>query len=252
MLRRRIGPFGVKDVFTLVNLLGGVAAVGYVVQGEPRNAGYAVLAGFLLGDIVDGMVARRTGTANRFGAEFDAVADHFVHVFVPGLVIYTVYEHGGHGVLGLAAVGALIVCASIRHARFAAARFQFPLCWCGLPRTISGFAALSFPLSSLFANVGHRWALGVVVVVVLSVLNLVPIPYMTHRGRRAMQPYVKVAVAIFLLSTPVLFVVGRRFTFDALFACMMTFALAGWFPVHRDERRAFFAEYRRWAAELAA
>jgi len=251
MLRRKIGPFGVKDLFTLVNLLSGVLAVSFVLRGQPRNAGYAVIAGLLLGDIVDGTVARVTGTANRFGAELDAVADHFVHVFVPGLVIYSVYERGGHGGLGLAALAALIVCATIRHARFAAARFHFPLCWCGLPRTVSGFAALSFPLSTLFVQVSQRWLLGLIVVVVLSAMNLAPVPYMTHRGQRAMQPLVKVGVALFLLGPPVLFVVARRFTFDALFASMIVFALFGWIPVHPNERRDFFVEYRRWCAELA-
>jgi phosphatidylserine synthase len=252
MLRRTIGPFGVKDLFTLVNLLSGVAAIGYLVHGEARHAGYAVLVGFLLGDILDGAVARATGTANRFGAEFDSVTDHFVHVFVPGLVFFTVYERGGHPALGLATVAVLIACATIRHARFAAARFHFPLCWCGLPRTVSGFAALSFPLSTLFVNVGQRWLLGAGVVVVLSAMNLAPVPYMTHRGQRAMQPYVRIGVAIFLLSTPVLFVVARRFTFDALFACMAAFAVIGWIPVRPEERQEFFVEYRRWTAELTA
>ncbi len=252
MLRRTIGPFGVKDLFTLVNLLSGVVAIGYLVHGEARHAGYAVIVGFLLGDIADGAVARATGTANRFGAEFDSVSDHFVHVFVPGLVFFSVYERGGHAALGLVGLGALIACATIRHARFAAARFHFPLCWCGLPRTVSGFAALSFPLSTLFTDVGHRWLLGTAVVVALSAMNLVPVPYMTHRGQRAMQAYVRLGVAIFLLSTPVLFVVARRFTFDALFTCMAAFALIGWIPVRPDERRDFFVEYRRWSAELSA
>ncbi len=252
MLRRKIGPFGVKDLFTMVNLLSGVAAVGFVVNGEPRRAGYAVLVGFLLGDVVDGTVARATGTANRFGAEFDAVADHFVHVFIPGLVLYSVYDRGGHAGLGLVAVATLITCATIRHARFAAAASHFPLCWCGLPRTVSGFAALSFPLSSLFVDLQARWAVGVVVVVVLSAMNLAPIPYMTHRGQRAMQPIVKVAAGLFLLVPPLLFLVARRFTFDALFAAMLIFAAVGWMPVHPDERRSFLVEYRRWSAELAA
>jgi CDP-diacylglycerol--serine O-phosphatidyltransferase len=252
MLRSRVGPFGVKDLFTLVNLLGGVAAVGFAVQGEVRNAGYAVLVGFLLGDIVDGPVARLTHTANRFGAELDAVADHFVHVFVPGLVLYTVYDRGGHAAMGLAALAALIVGATIRHARFAAARFHFPLCWCGLPRTISGFAALSFPLSTLFTRTTGGYVVGLAVVAVLSALNLAPIPYMTHRGQRAMQLYVKVLVVGWFLSLPVTFVVARRHLFDVLFVGMMWFALTGWFPVSPSERREFYAEYRRWAAELAA
>lgn len=252
MLRRTVGPFGVKDLFTLVNLLSGVAAIGYLIRGEARHAGYAVIVGFLLGDIADGAVARATGTANRFGAEFDSVTDHFVHVFVPGLVFFSVYERGGHAALGLLSLAALIACATIRHARFAAARFHFPLCWCGLPRTVSGFVALSLPLSTLFANLGQRWLLGAAAVVLLSAMNLVPVPYMTHRGQRAMQPYVRLGVAIFLLSTPVLFVVARRFTFDALFVCMATFALIGWIPVRPEERRDFYVEYRRWSAELGA
>jgi len=252
MLRAKVGPFGVKDLFTLVNLLSGVVAVAFAVQGEVRDAGYAVLVGFLLGDIVDGTVARLTHTANRFGAEFDAIADHFVHVCVPGLILYIVYERGDHAAMGLAALGALIVGATIRHARFAAARFHFSLCWCGLPRTISGFAALSFPLSTLFTRTSQGYLIGLVVVVVLSALNLAPIPYMTHRGDRAMQLYVKLPVIAFLLSAPVAFLVARRFTFDVFFLGMVFFAATGWFPVRPDERRAFYAEYRRWSAELSA
>jgi len=253
MLRRTIGPFGVKDLFTLVNLLSGVAAVAYVADGQVRNAGYAVVVGFLLGDIPDGAVARLTGTGNRFGAELDAISDHFVHVFVPALMIYSVYRRGGHAALGLATVAALVTGATIRHARFAAARFHFPLCWCGVPRTVSGFAAMSFPLSTIFTGSGGaRWVLGFVIVGVLSALNLAPIPYLTHRGQRAMQLYVKVPVVVFFLSAPVLFVVSRRHTFDVFFVGLLWFALVGWFPVHPDERRDFYAEYRRWSAELSS
>lgn len=251
MLRRTIGPFGVKDLFTLVNLLSGVVAIGYVLRNQPRQAGYAVIAGFLLGDIVDGAVARLTGTANRFGSEFDSISDHFVHVFVPGLVFFSVYQQGGHYGLGLVAMAALITGATIRHARFAAARFDYPLCWCGLPRTISGFAALSFPLSTIFSHGGAVYPIGSAIVVGLSALNLAPVPYMTHRGRRAMQLYVRVLVIGWFIALPVLTVVARRYTFDLLFVGMLWFASTGWFPVRPDERREFRVEYRRWAAELS-
>jgi phosphatidylserine synthase len=235
MLRAKIGPFGVKDLFTMVNLLSGVVAVGFVLRDQPRHAGFAVMTGFLLGDVVDGTVARRTGTANRFGAEFDSVTDHFVHVFVPGLVFFGVYEHAHHAVLGLVGVAALISAATLRHARFAAARF----------------AALSLPLSATFVRSGAGYTIGCAVVVVLSALNLAPIPYMTHRGRRAMQPYVRAVVVALFLVVPVAFLVARRYTFDMVLLDMLWFAATGWFPVHPDERREFRAEYRRWSAELA-
>ena len=60
-----------KDLFTLVNLLSGVVAIHYLIAGQLSRAGYAVIVGYLGGDLLDGTVARRTGTGNRFGAEFD-------------------------------------------------------------------------------------------------------------------------------------------------------------------------------------
>ena len=251
MFRRTIGPFGVKDLFTVVNLLSGVAAVGYVLTGQPRRAGYAVIAGLLLGDVVDGTVARRTGTANRFGAEFDSVTDHFVHVFVPALVFFAVYQRAHHGGMGLVAAAVLIGCATVRHARFAAARFDYPLCWCGLPRTVSGFVAMSWALSTFLDHGGAAYPVGAALVVAASAMNLVPVPYITHRGQRAMQPWVKGGVAFFLLCAPVAFILARRHTFDVFFVAMAAFAAGGWVPVHPDERRAFRAEYRRWATELS-
>ena len=83
LVRRRIGPFGIKDLFTLINLFSGVAAIRFALQDRVQAAGYAVVVGFLCGDLLDGLVARRTGTGNSFGAEFDSVTDHFVHVVVP-------------------------------------------------------------------------------------------------------------------------------------------------------------------------
>ncbi len=240
-----------KDLFTVVNLVSGAVAVHFVLEGELRNAGYAVLVGFLLGDLLDGAVARATGTSNRFGAEFDTVADHFAHVFVPGLVMYAAYQHGGHAALGTASLAILVVMATIRHARFAAVRFHYPPCWCGLPRTISGFAALSFPLSTVFRQSTASYVEGFVLVATLSILGVVPIPYMTHRGERGLPAVVKVGVGVFLVGMPLLFVVARRHTFDLLLLGSTVFALMGWAPLRAEERRAFYREYRRWALELA-
>jgi phosphatidylserine synthase len=243
----QIGPFGVKDLFTLVNLGSGVVALHLLFDGEPRHAGYAIILGFLFGDLLDGQVARRTGTSNRFGAELDSVSDHFVHVIVPAILFYAAYRGGGHELLGLAVAGVLIATATIRHALFAAERFDFPLAWCGLPRTVSGFVALAFPLSRFFfADNPARWATGAAVVVVLSVLNLVPIPYMTHRGQRKMQTYGKVAVGLFLITPAVAFALDRAYLFDAFFVWTFGYALLGWFGVRPDERKAFYAEHRRW------
>ena len=251
-MRRRIGAFGVKDLFTLVNLVCGVLAVRFALSDRVRPAGYAVVVGFLCGDLLDGFVARRTGTGNTFGAEFDSVTDHFVHVVVPSLILYVVYQDGGHAWLGLGVVGLLVGAATIRHARFAVDRFDFPLCWCGLPRTIAGFAAMSFPLSTIFfARNPERYWTGFAVVGVLAVLTLLPVPYMTHRGQRAMQPYAKVLVGLFIVTPVVAYFVDPHYAFDLFFFFIAGYAVFGWVPVSRAERRQFYVEYRRWSARVA-
>ncbi len=60
--------FGIKDIFTTINLLGGVVAICLCIDGRPYDAGVAVLLGYLLGDTMDGYVARKLGTSNQFGA----------------------------------------------------------------------------------------------------------------------------------------------------------------------------------------
>ena len=243
--------FGAKDVFTLVNLAAGVVALHHLLGDQPRRAGYAVVIGYLAGDLIDGQVARATRTSNRFGAELDSIVDHFVHVIVPALIFYSVYRRAGHELIGLGTAGVLVGTATIRHARLAAERFDFSLCWCGLPRTVSGFVAMSFPLSTIwFKDNPERFVTGAVVVAALSVLNLIPIPYMTHRGARAMQAYVKVGVLLFLASPVVLYALDRRYFFDVFFTWTAGYAVVGWIPIRKDERAAFYAEYRRWSAAL--
>src|SRR4051812_4381597 len=137
-MRWHIGPFGVKDLFTLVNLAGGVAAIHFILDQRFALAGYALLAGYMLGDVLDGPVARATNTSNKFGSELDTATDHFTQAVVPGMLVFAVYAHAGHRALGVALMGILIACATIRQALFSVAKMGDPLTYCGLPRTVSG------------------------------------------------------------------------------------------------------------------
>jgi phosphatidylserine synthase len=251
-VRWSIGPFGVKDLFTLVNLMGGVFGIYFVMDQRPEWAGVAVLAGYLLGDTLDGVVARLTATSNRFGSELDTATDHFVQAIVPAMIVYEVYAHGGHRVVGLALLAIMITCATVRQALFTVAKMGDPLMYCGLPRTVSGYASMAFVLSRFFFRQDAvSFVAGAVLVTGMAISGLLPIPYMTHRGVRRMQTYVKVFVAAFLVTPAVAFVVARQYTFDVLFIWTFGYALFAWVPLHRDERKAFSARYRRWAAEVS-
>jgi len=251
-LRLSVGPFGLKDLFTLVNVMGGVMAIHYVFTGQPAFAGYALLAGYLLGDALDGPVARATKTSNRFGSEFDTATDHFVQAIVPAIIVYAVYASAGHRALGVALLGAVVACATIRQAMFTVASLGDPLMYCGLPRTVSGYTAMAFVLSRWFGDhpdVGLP--AGAVLIPLLAVMGLLPIPYMTHKGARRMQAWVKVLVGLALVSTLVALAVARDRAFDVMFVWLFGYAALAWLPLSQDEKRSFYERYRRWVAEVA-
>ena len=251
-LRLSVGPFGLKDLFTLVNVMGGVMAIHYVFTGQPAFAGYALLAGYLLGDALDGPVARATKTSNRFGSEFDTATDHFVQAIVPGIIVYAVYANAGHRALGVALLGVVVACATIRQAMFTVATLGDPLMYCGLPRTVSGYVAMAFVLSRWF---GDHLDLGVpagaLLIPLLAVMGLLPIPYMTHKGARRMQSWVKVLVGLALLTTLAALVVARNRAFDVMFIWLFGYAALAWLPLSRDEKRSFYERYGRWLTEVS-
>ncbi len=252
-MRWNVGPFGVKDLFTLVNLLGGIFCVHFVVAGQPTLAGYALLAGFMLGDTLDGPVARLTRTSNKFGSEFDTATDHFVQGIAPALIVYAVYARAGQTVNGIVLMALLISCATIRQALFSVAKMGDPLMYTGLPRTVSGYGAMAYVLSSFFFGM-NPWAytLGGFVIPALALLNLLPIPYMTHRGARRMQTHVKLLVIGFLVTPTAAFLFARQYTFDVLFIWTFGYAAAAWIPIYPHEKKAFFARYRQWTTEVSA
>jgi phosphatidylserine synthase len=252
-MRWNIGPFGVKDLFTLINLLGGVFAVHFVVAGEPLRAGYALLAGYLLGDTLDGPIARATRTSNKFGSEFDTATDHFVQGIAPALVVYAVYARAGQTVTGIVLMALMIACATVRQALFSVAKMGDPLMYTGLPRTVSGYGAMAYVLSSLFFGRNPAgYTLGGFIIPALALLNLLPIPYMTHRGGRRMQTPVKILVIGFLVTPTAAFFLARQYTFDVLFVWTFGYAALAWIPIYPHEKKAFYERYRQWAVEVGA
>ena len=252
-MRWNIGPFGAKDLFTLVNLLGGVFAIHFVVSGEPAFAGYALLAGYMLGDTLDGPIARLTRTSNKFGSEFDTATDHFVQAIAPAVIVYAVYARGGHASAGIALMALVIACATVRQALFSVAKMGDPLMYTGLPRTVSGYGAMAYVLSSFFFGMNPlRYTLGGFVIPALALMNLLPIPYMTHRGGRRMQTPVKVLVIGFLVLPAATLLLARQYAFDVLFVFTAGYAAFAWLPIYPHEKKAFFERYRQWSTEVSA
>lgn len=240
--------FGLKDVFTCINLLGGVFAIVFCIEGNVRYAAYAFLLGYLLGDALDGLVARLTNTGNVFGKEFDAISDHLAQCIAPAIIVFTCYRDISFYLAG-ALASLLIITGSIRHARAAVAPFNFPMAYVGMPRTASAFIVVSFLNSTLFIQVpGGRW-IGVGLLVVLSIAHILPIPVRSHRGR-ALKFYVKLLILGFFTTTILALLFFRQFVFDVTFFWLFSYPLVSWIPFEPEERRAFFKRARQWAQEV--
>ena len=249
LLARLVGSgFGLKDLFTIVNLLGGVASIGFAIQGELWWAAFAVMLGYL-GDVADGPVARWTGRQNAFGSQLDTIADHTSQCVAPAFVVFLAYRDFSLGV-AFALASVLVVAGSIRHARAAAVHFEFDLAFNGLPRPVAAFLVMAFINSAFFGRVPGAAYVGIALVVLVAVLNLISLPFMCHHGRR-LQPWVLAVIVSFFAVCALAALFFRAYFFDVLLAVTLAYALGSWIPIRPEERAAFFAAARSWKAALA-
>ena len=118
--RRRLGARrGVSllpSLFTMGNMFCGYACVVYAMRGEYETAapfiGFAVVL-----DMLDGRIARLTGTASDFGVEFDSLADVISFGVAPAILSFA-WGLSPLGRLGWAAGFLFVSAAAMRLARF--------------------------------------------------------------------------------------------------------------------------------------
>ncbi|HTL38616.1 MAG TPA: CDP-alcohol phosphatidyltransferase family protein [Kofleriaceae bacterium] len=254
--------FGIKDIFTTINLMGGVLGICFSVDGKPGWAGAAIMLGYLFGDTLDGWVARKLNTQNEFGGEFDTIADHLSHVIAPGAVVYCVYKDVGllpqpwGKVLAIGLAASMMISVSIRHARNIVAPIKFKGVWSGLPRTVYGFIAIAYCNATLTPHAPGGWWLGVGIIVVGAVLTLTYLPFPSHHlaigGGRGFRLAATIAIALAFIATIGIVFVRREFFFDMLFFWMVGYCMSAWMTMTPDERKAHRAAVADTKARLAA
>jgi CDP-diacylglycerol--serine O-phosphatidyltransferase len=104
------------NLFTTANLLSGFFGIVKSINGDFQIAAIAVLASCVF-DILDGKVARLTGTTSRFGVEYDSLADLVAFGVAPGLMIYLMALKP-YGRVGWLAAFVFVACGALRLARF--------------------------------------------------------------------------------------------------------------------------------------
>ena len=114
--RFRRGVYLLPSLLTLGNMFCGYACVVYAMRGEYETAapfiGFAVVL-----DMLDGRIARLTGTTSEFGVEFDSMADIISFGMAPAILSFQ-WGLSALGRLGWAAGFLFVAAAAMRLARF--------------------------------------------------------------------------------------------------------------------------------------
>jgi CDP-diacylglycerol---serine O-phosphatidyltransferase len=112
----RKGIYILPNLFTAGSLFAGFYCMVSTVNGDYKTAALWILAASIF-DGLDGKVARLTGTASKFGVEFDSLADVVSFGAAPGLLMYC-WALKPFGRLGWLAGFLLLACSALRLARF--------------------------------------------------------------------------------------------------------------------------------------
>ena len=141
----RRGVFLLPSLFTVANLFCGWACVVYAMRGEFHTA--APFIGFaIVLDMLDGRIARMTGSSSAFGVEFDSLADLISFGMAPAALTFQ-WGLWPLGRLGWAVGFLYLTAAAVRLARFNIQRVADKRYFVGMPSP----AAAGIPAATVFA-----------------------------------------------------------------------------------------------------
>lgn len=111
-----------KKIYILPNLLTSISLfAGFysIIATIDKKFTYAAIAVFVssIFDMLDGRVARMTGSTSRFGVEYDSLSDVIVFGVAPGLLVY-MWALRGYGRFGWLTTFLYVACGALRLARF--------------------------------------------------------------------------------------------------------------------------------------
>lgn len=110
------GLFVVPDTITSLGLLCGCLSLVSAFDGRFERAAVMIEVS-LVCDILDGLVARASRTASRFGLEYDSLSDVVAFGVAPASLVYS-WALKPLGLWGVLVIGPFVICAALRLAKF--------------------------------------------------------------------------------------------------------------------------------------
>jgi len=237
--RRRRGVSLLPGLFTMGNMFCGYACVVYTMHGEFGVAAAFIGIAIVL-DLLDGRIARLTGTSSDFGVQFDSLADVISFGIAPAILSFA-WGLSALGRLGWAAGFFFVAAAAMRLARFniqgAASDKRY---FVGMPSP----AAAGVPAATVFAYPAGLYdyraalpALAMVLIPAILMVSTVRFRSFKTIDLKARRPYtvlILVAAAIMLIAT------HPRFVLVAMAYSYLASAFVGMAITrirHRGDRR---------------
>lgn len=144
--RFRRGVYLLPSTFTMANMFCGYACIVFAMRGAFAPAALLIGVAFVL-DMLDGRIARMTGTTSAFGVQFDSLADVISFGVAPAILSFK-WGLEPLGRVGWAAGFLFVAAAAVRLARFnIQSGTQDKRYFVGLPSP----AAACIPAATVFA-----------------------------------------------------------------------------------------------------
>lgn len=167
----RRGVSLLPSLFTIANLFCGWACVIYAMRGDLSTAAPFIGIAIVL-DMLDGRIARMTGTTSEFGVQLDSLADLISFGMAPAILAFQ-WGLAPLGRLGWAAGFIFVTAAALRLARFNIQAHSDKRYFVGMPSP----AAAALPAATVFYFSGglqaYEHALAALLVVLVPALLMV-------------------------------------------------------------------------------
>lgn len=179
----RRGVYLLPSLFTLANLLFGFYAIILAFRGDYVHACLFIVAAYVA-DMLDGKIARLTGTTSEFGVEFDSLADLVTFCVAPAILLYLRWL-SDIPKIGWVCAFVFVACGAIRLARFNAYDTTTDTAYFnGLqtPAAAGGAISLVFLEHRIFPGETHVGAIAPWVCILLAFLMVSNIRYPSFKN----------------------------------------------------------------------
>jgi CDP-diacylglycerol---serine O-phosphatidyltransferase len=197
--RFRRGVYLLPSLFTIGNMFCGYACVAYAMRGDLETAAPFIGIAIIL-DMLDGRIARLTGSTSAFGREFDSLADVVSFGMAPALLVFQ-WGLEPLGRLGWAAGFVFVSAGAIRLARFNIQTTTDKRYFVGLP--IPAAAAVPAATVYVYPNGLHDYVSALPALALMLIPAVMMVSTIRYRSFKtidlqARRPY-KILLAVIIL-----------------------------------------------------